>query len=164
MCRYRLVFPQRAGEFDQINIILQAAKNVQVIVTETSTYKSQRYVETYLEVGKSVTATWPNEIFILILVDQGAAGETGDFTISYQYSDLDPDDVINRMTQAERDAYYNQKRITEKEDVSETNTFWYFVAAAVVGAILIIGLLICLCKLKSNNDQMVAKVEKLSEK
>lgn len=68
------------------------------------------------------------------------------------------------MTQAERDAYYNQKRITEKEDVSETNTFWYFVAAAVVGAILILGLLICLCRLKSNNDQMVAKVEKLSEK
>ena len=83
MCRYRLVFPQMAGEFDQINIILQAAKNVQVIVTETSTYKSQRYVETYLEVGKSVTATWPNEIFILILVDQGSAGELGDFTISY---------------------------------------------------------------------------------
>ena len=98
MCRYRLVFPQLAGEFDQINIILQAAENVQVIVTETSTYKSQRYTETYLEVGKSVKATWPNELFLLILVDSSTPTATGDFTISYQYSDLDPDDVIARMT------------------------------------------------------------------
>ena len=96
MCRYRLVFPQTAGEFDQINIVLQAAENVSVIMTETSTYKSQDYVETYLKVGEPVSATWPNEVFILVLVGEG--NNIGSYTISYQYSDLDPDQVLSRMT------------------------------------------------------------------
>eukprot|EP00353_Schmidingerella_taraikaensis_P003751 CAMPEP_0185590632 /NCGR_PEP_ID=MMETSP0434-20130131/61450_1 /TAXON_ID=626734 ORGANISM="Favella taraikaensis, Strain Fe Narragansett Bay" /NCGR_SAMPLE_ID=MMETSP0434 /ASSEMBLY_ACC=CAM_ASM_000379 /LENGTH=78 /DNA_ID=CAMNT_0028214963 /DNA_START=268 /DNA_END=504 /DNA_ORIENTATION=+ len=78
-------------------------------MTETSTYKSSQYAETYLEVGKSVTATWPKEVFLLVLVKNrlSPGTSTGDFAISYQYGDLDPDEVVSRMSQAERDAYNN---------------------------------------------------------
>lgn len=64
------------------------------------------YTETTLKVGEPISATWPNEVFILVLVDVGAPS-IGSFTISYQYSDVDPDEVIKKMTQAERDAYLN---------------------------------------------------------
>ena len=45
MCRYRLVFPAAAGEFDQIRFFLQSEENVQVYLIETSTYKSTNFEE-----------------------------------------------------------------------------------------------------------------------
>ena len=35
MCRYRIVFPQEAGEFDQIAVMLTAKANATVWLTET---------------------------------------------------------------------------------------------------------------------------------
>ena len=86
---------------------------------------------------------------------------TGDFIISYQYNDRDPNIVIQLMSEAERDAYYKINRVVEEEGVSETNEFWYFIVGGGVGAILIIVLIVCLCRLKRKNDLIVAKVEKL---
>jgi len=45
MCRYRLVFPASAGEFDQIRFFLQTDKNVVVYLIETQTYKSTEFKE-----------------------------------------------------------------------------------------------------------------------
>lgn len=81
MCRYRMIFPSIAREFDQINYILQKSENVQVYLIETMTYKSLTYKETILEPDVSVTVTWPNESFILILASDD--GEKADFSISY---------------------------------------------------------------------------------
>ncbi len=88
---------------------------------------------------------------------------TGDFILSYQYNDRDPDTVISLMSEAERDAYYKINRVVEEEGVSETNEFWYFIVAGGVGAILIVVLIVCLCRLKRKNDLIVAKVEKLEQ-
>ena len=67
MCRFRVVFPPSAGEFDQISIILSKADYVNVIVTETLNYKDQNYKEFSLSEGVSYTATWPNEVFIVVI-------------------------------------------------------------------------------------------------
>ncbi len=66
MCRYRVVFPPSAGEFDQITVILSRAEYVNVIVTETLNYKDKDYREFNLGEGLSFTITWPNEAFILV--------------------------------------------------------------------------------------------------
>ena len=227
-----------------------------VIVTETLNYKDQDYKEFSLTEGVSYTATWPNEVFIVVISnapitqvlaapeeeeepvveettpeveepptepapadedndgtgsvgdadvvitidplqpsdgDGDGAGEdtetseeggestettepveeepavpvfeevalTGDFIISYQYNDRDPNLVIQLMSEAERDAYYKINRVVEEEGVSETNEFWYFIVGGGVGAILIVVLIVCLCRLKRKNDLIVAKVEKL---
>ena len=81
MCRYRMIFPPKAGEFDQINIRLQRASNVKIYLTETSTYKSLKFKENIMEVETSLTVNWPNEAFILVLADETEAG--ADFTLSY---------------------------------------------------------------------------------
>ena len=48
MCRYRIVFPQEAGEFDQITVSLTKKQNVTVWMTETQSYKSPTYEETQM--------------------------------------------------------------------------------------------------------------------
>ena len=40
MCHYRIVFPQSAGEFDQVKVVIGNNPNVKVYVVETPTYKS----------------------------------------------------------------------------------------------------------------------------
>lgn len=86
------------------------------MMTETSTYKSLAFFETILAyAGASATATWPNEIFLTVIASKDATvGNGGSFTIGYQYEDRDPDTVIANMSLAERDAYYNRKRIIEE--------------------------------------------------
>lgn len=113
-----------------------------------------------MPVGETYTATFPNEVFLLVLADD--SGESGDFTISYQFIDLDPEEVLIQMSQAERDAYYAENPKYATKDVADTNTFWFFIAGGVVGAILIGILIFCLVRMKKKNDTIVAKVEKLS--
>jgi len=134
-------------------------------MVETSTYKSQNFRETQLVLGQQVKAEWPNEIFVLVIVNTNGGGGLlfGDFAISYQYEDRIPEEVLKGMTQEERDLYNNQLRIIEEESVAETGTFWYFVVGGVVGVILIITLICCLVRMKKKNDLIVAKVITLEE-
>ena len=81
MCRYRLIFPQQAGDFDQIKIYLLSAKNVELTVVETETYKNSEFKEKVLPLGDTYTADYPNEVFLLVLSDE--SGSNGEFTISY---------------------------------------------------------------------------------
>ena len=97
---------------------------------------------------------------MLILTDE--TDNEGDFTISYQYNDRDPEAVIAAMTPEQRQAYYATRPIVDEEKVSETNTFWFFIAGGVGGVILIVILIVCLVKMKKRNDLIVAKVEKLT--
>jgi len=97
----------------------------------------------------------------VVATSDAKPGDGGSFTIGYQFHDLDPDTVIAAMSQAERDAYYNRKRIIEEETIEETQTFWYFIVFGVVGFIIVVVLIICLVRLKKHNDLIVAKVEKL---
>ena len=108
-----MIFPPKAGEFDQINIRLQRASNVKIYLTETSTYKSLKFKENIMEVETSLTVNWPNEAFILVLADETEAG--ADFTLSYQFNDRDPESVIENMTEEERFAYYKQKKVIDEE-------------------------------------------------
>ena len=156
-----MIFPSIAREFDQINYILQKSENVQVYLIETMTYKSLTYKETILEPDVSVTVTWPNESFILILASDD--GEKADFSISYQFNDRDPLKVIEEMTPEERALYYETSAIVDKESVKDTSTFWLFIAGGIVGVILIGILVYFLIRLKKKNDLIVAKVEKLTE-
>ena len=139
MCRYRLVFPQQAGEFDQISIILLNSQNVDVSVVETKTYKYSEFTEESLTNGKSFVATYPNEVFVLVMTDE--TQNYGDFTISYQFIDRDPEEVIRNMSEDERLAYYEKNKIVEEENIEDTDTFWFFVGGGILGAILI-GILI----------------------
>ena len=66
------------------------------------------------------------------------------------------------MSSAERDAYFAANPHLRSQKVSETKTFWLFVAGGVAGAILIGVLVVCLIRMKKKNDTIVAKVEKLS--
>ena len=66
------------------------------------------------------------------------------------------------MSKAERDAYNDLYRVKTDEEITETWTFWAFVAGGVVGTILIVLLICCLVRLKNRNDLVVAKVETLS--
>lgn len=96
MCRYRLIFPQQAGEFDEIKVFLAQAVDVEVTVIETLTYKSSEFKEETLKEGDTYTATFPNEVFLLLRAD--STDLNGEFTISYQFNDLDPEEVLRRMT------------------------------------------------------------------
>ena len=51
MCRYRVLFPQVAGEFDQIVIDVGTLENVTAYLTETSTYKNLTFKEKEIEAG-----------------------------------------------------------------------------------------------------------------
>ena len=66
------------------------------------------------------------------------------------------------MTVEERDAYYARTRVVDEESVTETWTFWAFVAGGVLGLVLLILLICCLIRMKQKNSEIVAKVEKLS--
>ena len=160
MCRYRIIFPPSAREFDQINFILQKNENVSVYLTETITYKSLEYLENYMRINKVYTVTWPNEAFILVMADTDS--ELSDYSISYQYNDRDPQEVIDAMTPEERAKYYQTTAIYETETVKDTKTFWLFIVGGICGLALIIVLIIFLIRLKKKNDLIVAKVEKLS--
>ena len=87
----------------------------------------------------------------------------GDFTISYQFIDRDPEEVIANMTEEERLAYYKTNKVVEEENIEDTNTFWFFVGGGCLGAVLIGILIYCLIRMKKKNDLIVAKVEKLSK-
>ena len=66
------------------------------------------------------------------------------------------------MSIEERDAYLNTKTTVEEGDATSSETFWFFVAGGVLGAIIIIALIYCMCVVKRRNDTMVAKVEKMT--
>ena len=66
------------------------------------------------------------------------------------------------MTEEERDAYYARTRVTDEEAITETWTFWAFVAGGVIGLVLVILLIVCLVRMKQRNSLIVAKVEKLT--
>ena len=57
-----------------------------------------------MEAEQSIVVNWPNEAFILVLSDETT--DLADFTISYQFNDRDPEQVIENMTEEERLAYY----------------------------------------------------------
>ena len=56
------------------------------------------------------------------------------------------------MSQAERDAYWNQRTIEEETKAEDTGAFWLFVGCGIAGIILIIGLIVALCRMKRRND------------
>ena len=114
--------------------------------------------------GKSYTAVWPNEIFLVVVVVPPVGNNPatkGDFAIGYQYADLVPEEVLLTLTQEERDEYYNLKRTIEQQSAVESTTFWYFVIGGILGILLLVTLIICLLRLKTKNSQIVGKVEKL---
>ena len=57
--------------------------------------------------------TWPNESFITVISAENS--ENADFTISYQYNDRDPQEVIEAMTPEERAAYYETTAVYDTE-------------------------------------------------
>ena len=67
------------------------------------------------------------------------------------------------MSQVDRDAYWNQRTVVEDEKAEDTGAFWLFVGCGIAGILLIIGLIIALCRMKRRNDQIVAKVERMSK-
>ena len=56
------------------------------------------------------------------------------------------------MSQAERDAYWNQRTVFEDAKAEDTGAFWLFVGCGIAGIILIIGLIVALCRMKRRND------------
>ena len=102
---------------------------------------------------------WPNEAFLLVITDGFA---TADFKVTYQFVDRDPDEVIANMSIEERDAYLNTRTKVEEGNVEESDTFWFFIAGGIFGAIIIRLLIYCMIVVKRRNDVMVAKVEKMS--
>ena len=136
-----------------------------------------------MEEGDRIQITWPQEAFILVLadsddqhtfeepliIDDVEVGTTAalqdyspSFTLSYQYYDRDPAEVIAAMSEEERNAYYDANREVNEEKITETWTFWLFIVGGVIGLILIVLLIICLVRLRQKNSLIVAKVEKLS--
>ena len=159
MCHYRIVFPQGSSEFDQIIVTLKSSIATKVFLTETETFRSSKYTEYEMQLSANYVINWPNEAFILVVTEGFVLA---DFSISYQFWDRDPEEVIANMTIEERDEYLNTKTTVEEGDVDETDTFWFFVSGGILGAIIICCLIYCMIVVKKRNDVMVAKVEKMS--
>ena len=41
LCRYRLLFPPSAGDFDQMILTVKEAENVQIIISQAGSYTSK---------------------------------------------------------------------------------------------------------------------------
>ena len=160
MCHYRIVFPQGSGEFDQILINLELANQVQVVLTETETFRARKFAETEMAPEITYSIDWPYEAFILVVSND--ASSQVNYRITYRFNDRNPDEVLAAMTIEERDAYLNTRTTVEESGVEETETFWFFVGGGILGAIIIIALIYCMVVVKKRNDGMVAKVEKMT--
>ena len=70
-CHYRIVFPQGAGEFDQILITLTDKTKTKVYLTETETFRSMKFEENVVSSTVTYAVTWPNEAFIVATASEG---------------------------------------------------------------------------------------------
>ena len=113
-----------------------------------------------MEKDVTYTIDWPFEAFLLVVSDDNSVQPN--YRITYRFEDKIPEEEIANMSVEERDEYLNTKTTVEEGDATSSETFWFFVAGGIVGAIVIIGLIYCMVVVKRRNDVMVAKVEKMT--
>ena len=106
--------------------------------------------------------TFPNSIYLSILSNpvQSAA----DFVISYRFNDRDPDEVIETLSEEERDKYLSRKVIVKQQKIYEDWTFWVLIAGGLIGLVIMIVLCVCLVNMKQRNDEITSKVVLMAQR
>lgn len=157
LCRYRLIFPQTASDFDQIAVKLVKSKNVRVYATEMPDIFSREKVKDHDDF-EEIIVEYPNELFITI-VSANSDTQSGDFQIDYNYIDRLPEDVIPTMDEAARLAYFNKQVIVTEKEAYESVRFWVIVVATALAGTCLIGIFILFCKLRRANSSIVSDVQ-----
>jgi hypothetical protein len=163
MCKYKLMFPTDAGEFDQITLLISEATRVDIYASETETFGDPDTQALQIATGDSLDITFPNSLYLTIVSHE--VQSPGDYVISYRFNDRDPDEVIAAMTEEERQQYYDKKPevVLQQREFWKEWEFWALVVVGIVGVAIMIMLCCCLLNMKRKNDQIIAKVTKLEE-
>ena len=156
MCKYKIMFPIEAGDFDQISIEITVADRVTIYAAETETYSNPSGKEFKLSQGDTHTVTFPNSIYLSIVSNpvQSAA----DFVISYRFNDRNPSEVLETLSEEERDKYLSRKVIVKQQKIYQDWTFWVLIAGGLFGVIIMVILCVCLVNMKQRNDEITSKV------
>ena len=159
LCRYRVIFPQNAADFDEINVKLTKAIRVKVYATEAESYFSDAYeqdVEMLEE--EEINITFPNELFISV-ISSNSPTAAGNFQFEVTFIDKIVEEVLETMTEEEKAIYFDKKVIKDEKDVTEDSRFWVIVLSTVFTLYIVACLLSMFCRVKRANQEIVSKVE-----
>jgi len=91
ICMYQIEFPRRAQKGDRIVVTLQAAYLVDSKFMATTSYSSNKYLNTVMEPGQTFSIKYPYRIY-LSFVSTAPIEEYSDFRFTYTYMEYNPDE------------------------------------------------------------------------
>ena len=109
MCKYKLMFPAEAGDFDQISVQVTDARRVTIYAAEAGAYSDPGTQFLVLSQGDSYTLTFPNALYLSVVSNR--VQSSADFVIAYRFNDRIPEEVLLTLSEAERDEYLERKVI-----------------------------------------------------
>ena len=109
MCKYKLMFPAEAGDFDQISVQVTDARRVTIYAAEAGAYSDPGTQFLELSQGDSYTLTFPNALYLSVVSNR--VQSSADFVIAYRFNDRIPEEVLLTLSEAERDEYLERKVI-----------------------------------------------------
>ena len=113
ICRYRILFPQIAGDFDEINVKLTKSIRVKTYATEAVGYFTSEYVQDIeLFELEEITITYPNELFLTV-ISSNSPTAAGNFQFEVTFNDKVVEDVLATMTDEEVALYFDKKVVID---------------------------------------------------
>ena len=65
-CRYKLMFPHTAAEYDQIVLKVTKLSDTKLFSVSSMSYQSERFIETQAKEGEIVKVDYPNVMFVTV--------------------------------------------------------------------------------------------------
>ena len=91
MCKYKVVFPEGADEFDEIRVNVTGQKNVRMMVVDTSSFGSEDFQESVMAPQSHIIIKYPNMLYIVL--ESTEKTQPADFEFSYRFQAKDQPDL-----------------------------------------------------------------------